>query len=227
MKNILDFTSLSFKNKPEQLHPEAYIFRNFIDKEEIKDLQEILFTREVDPEDGSAFFPELDKYRKKVQDLFTKDIQIDAFDKVTVHNSGGMGLHHDIISYDLVDILVPDSHPNKEKISLACYTFLFYLNDNFEGGEISYPEYNVDHKPTAGDLIIHTTEVIHGVKKIISGFRYRYQGIIFDDFYVDADKFDKSMLPDYNDTRSYKYDIKGKNERIAKFRESYIERGLY
>ena len=226
MKNILDYAALSFKTEPEKLHPEAYIFRNFINKKEMQDLQEKLYAVEPD-ETGTILFPYLDRYRQRVCDLFTQKVNIEEFKGVVVHNEGGMGLHHDIISYELMDMLVTEDYPNKEKIQLPCYTFLFYLNDNYEGGEISYPEYGVDHKPTAGDLIIHTTEVIHGVKKIRSGFRYRYQGIIFADVYVDADKFDKSMLPDYNDTRSYKYNIDGANERLAKFKESYIEEGLY
>ena len=183
MKNILDYASLAFKVEPEKLHPEAYIFRNFINSEDSEHFRYLLSQREPNPQDGSVDLPELNLYRQKVLDLFNKEISVTSFDKVTVHNEGGMDLHHDVISYEILDLLVPDNYPNKTKIKLPCYTFLFYLNDDYEGGEISYPEYNVDHKPTRGDLVIHTTEVIHGVKKIKSGMRYRMQGIVFDDVY--------------------------------------------
>jgi len=226
MKNILDYVSLSFKSEPEKLHPEAYIIRDFINKKEMQDLQENLYKMHPD-ETGTIPFIYLDRYRQRLIDLFNENIYIEEMKNVVVHNEGGMDLHHDIISYELADMLVPESYPDKEKIKMPAYTFLIYLNDNYEGGEISYPEYNVDHKPTAGDLVIHTTEVIHGVRQLKFGFRYRYQGIIFADTYVDADKFDISMIPDYNDTRSYSYNIDGKNERLAKFKESYIEQGLY
>ena len=230
MKTVLDFTSLAFKDKPEQLHPEAYIFRNFLNKEEIKELQEKIIGRPIN-EHGNIDFPELDQYRQRVSNLFNKDIEIDKIEYITAHNSGGMAPHTDKLDWhwELIDMIIPQDSPlKKQKIRFHCYTFLFYLNDDFEGGEISYPEYNVDYKPSAGDLVIHNTEVIHGVKKIISGMRYRCQGLISDDFYVEYDKFHKFDFPDDKDYTGYSFTIdETKSDRLAKFKKSYIEEGLY
>ncbi len=51
---------------------------------------------------------------------------------------------------------------------------LIYLNNDYTGGEIYFPEYNISIKPDAGDLICFpdTPEFIHGVKPILSGTRY-------------------------------------------------------
>ena len=51
---------------------------------------------------------------------------------------------------------------------------IVYLNDDYLGGEIFYPQYGIEVKPKAGSLIIHrgNSDNIHGIKKIISGTRY-------------------------------------------------------
>ena len=51
---------------------------------------------------------------------------------------------------------------------------LFYYNDNFEGGELYYPEHDIVVKPKPGLAVAHPGDVnyLHGVKQIISGERY-------------------------------------------------------
>lgn len=51
---------------------------------------------------------------------------------------------------------------------------LIYLNDNYSGGEIYFPSYNVSYKPEPGDLICFpdNPDFIHGVKSISDGYRY-------------------------------------------------------
>jgi hypothetical protein len=51
---------------------------------------------------------------------------------------------------------------------------LFYYNDNFEGGELYYPEHDMIIKPSPGLAVAHPGDIyyLHGVKKVISGERY-------------------------------------------------------
>jgi hypothetical protein len=51
---------------------------------------------------------------------------------------------------------------------------LVYLNDNYEGGEIYFPEHNIYIKPEKGDLVCFPDNpgYIHGVMPITSGTRY-------------------------------------------------------
>lgn len=51
---------------------------------------------------------------------------------------------------------------------------VLYLNDNFNGGEIFYPEFDFQYKPKANTLIIHpaSEQYRHGVKEVIGDTRY-------------------------------------------------------
>ena len=51
---------------------------------------------------------------------------------------------------------------------------LFYYNDDFEGGELYYPDHDLVVKPKPGLAVAHPGDVnyLHGVKPVISGQRY-------------------------------------------------------
>lgn len=51
---------------------------------------------------------------------------------------------------------------------------LVYLNNNYEGGEIYFPDYNISIKPEPGDLLCFPDQprFVHGVKAITKGTRY-------------------------------------------------------
>jgi hypothetical protein len=53
-------------------------------------------------------------------------------------------------------------------------TTLIYLNDDYEGGEIYFPEHGISIKPEAGDLVCFpdNENYVHGVMPVISGTRY-------------------------------------------------------
>lgn len=54
------------------------------------------------------------------------------------------------------------------------FSLVAYVNDDYEGGEISFPNHNITVKPKAGSLIMFPSQepYIHEVKPIISGTRY-------------------------------------------------------
>lgn len=54
------------------------------------------------------------------------------------------------------------------------FSLVAYINDDYEGGEISFPKHNVTIKPKAGSLIMFPSQepYIHEVKPITSGTRY-------------------------------------------------------
>ena len=56
-----------------------------------------------------------------------------------------------------------------------------YFNE-FEGGEIYYPHQNIEYKPNAGDLIVHSAEenCLHGVKPVKSTVRYSHSNHLFE-----------------------------------------------
>ncbi len=48
---------------------------------------------------------------------------------------------------------------------------LIYLNDDYEGGEIGFPEYDIIIKPKFGELVIFPCHFLHEVKEVINGER--------------------------------------------------------
>lgn len=62
----------------------------------------------------------------------------------------------------------PNPFPNYDLNSL------FYYNDDFTGGELYYPEFDLEIKPEPGLAVAHPGDIyyLHGVKRVISGFRY-------------------------------------------------------
>lgn len=65
-----------------------------------------------------------------------------------------------------------DSHQGYEFIQ---FSSVLYLNDDYAGGEICFPNQDFVYKPKAGDIVTFPsggTEYSHYVKKITDGKRY-------------------------------------------------------
>jgi hypothetical protein len=54
------------------------------------------------------------------------------------------------------------------------YAAICYLNSDYDGGQIFFPEYNLSIKPEPGELIAFpgTEYYIHGVSEVLSGNRF-------------------------------------------------------
>ena len=49
---------------------------------------------------------------------------------------------------------------------------VMYINDNYLGGELNYPEYNLTYKPKARSLACHPSNYLHEVNQINGNERY-------------------------------------------------------
>lgn len=52
------------------------------------------------------------------------------------------------------------------------YSVLIYLNDNYEGGELGFQDYDIEFKPSAGDVLIFPCHYPHYANPVISGEKY-------------------------------------------------------
>jgi predicted 2-oxoglutarate/Fe(II)-dependent dioxygenase YbiX len=54
------------------------------------------------------------------------------------------------------------------------YSTLLYLSDDYEGGELLFPNLDIEMKPKAGTLVsfLGNEDFLHGVNPVISGERY-------------------------------------------------------
>lgn len=58
---------------------------------------------------------------------------------------------------------------------------LFYINDDYEGGEVVYTNKGIEFKPKANTILVHggSEEYTHGVRKVTSGERYTLSTFAF------------------------------------------------
>lgn len=92
-----------------------------------------------------------------VNSLFNNSLEYTRFGIITRNFKDGYFLHWD--------------QENDPSIELG---IVYYVNDNYDGGELFYPKFNIEYKPQAGDLIIHpgTLQYMHGVRDVKNGVRY-------------------------------------------------------
>ena len=59
--------------------------------------------------------------------------------------------------------------------------YIIYFNDDFEGGETVYINKNIELKPKAGRMLVHSAykDYTHAVKHVVSGTRYFITGFVF------------------------------------------------
>ena len=56
------------------------------------------------------------------------------------------------------------------------------LNSDFEGGEVSFPEYGPQgFKPPAGGAVVFSCSLLHAVSKVTSGRRFAFLPFLYDD----------------------------------------------
>jgi hypothetical protein len=94
-----------------------------------------------------------------------------------------------------------DGHPNAFEINK--YVGILYLNSDYDGGELYFPDHNIEFKPQAYSYLCFPggVENIHGVKEILKGTRYTM--VSFWDF-ADAE---------YSDEKKQNWDLEIKEVR--------------
>lgn len=66
-------------------------------------------------------------------------------------------------------------HSDSNDVEYVMYSTVVYLNDDYEGGEIYFPNQGVTIKPKAGSMVLFPSgghEYFHGVEPIKHGNRY-------------------------------------------------------
>lgn len=112
------------------------------------------------------------EYFKNIRDRFKQAVEL-MFDKKLKPNTshaqkwdiGGFAAPHS-------DNSDHDGNPNAFEINK--YVGILYLNDNYKGGELYFPDHNIEFKPPVYSYIMFPGghENIHGVKEILKGTRY-------------------------------------------------------
>jgi predicted 2-oxoglutarate/Fe(II)-dependent dioxygenase YbiX len=64
---------------------------------------------------------------------------------------------------------IDDNHKYHRRISTV-----YYLNDNYSGGEITFPRFDITYKPVANEFLIFPSNYVynHSVIPVTEGIRY-------------------------------------------------------
>lgn len=89
-----------------------------------------------------------------------------------------------VACYDAAD----DAHfrPHRDNTTLGTahrrFAVSINLNDDFDGGEVSFPEYGPrSYKPPPGGAVVFSCSILHAVSRVERGHRYAFLPFLYDD----------------------------------------------
>jgi hypothetical protein len=67
-----------------------------------------------------------------------------------------------------------DNHIDNHRNYPRTISLVYYMNDGYTGGEISFPRFGIKYKPKANELLIFPSNYIynHSVAEVTEGYRY-------------------------------------------------------
>ena len=146
-----------------KINEEAFVYKNFINKDYAEKLKllakEMPFkVREIHPIHEMGHIA--DGYiNEKISRLLNSNSYCPGLSLVNTPKGLSWAKHTDLDSYD-------DSQRGSKT-----FGGVIYLED-FKGGEICYPDYDIEYHPDQGDMILHSASVVHSVNEVISDSRY-------------------------------------------------------
>jgi hypothetical protein len=181
-----------FDSRFTQLGDEIYVYKNFVSEEELKNINEFLLSLhdrdwlETNKDIKWMLRAEgqklLTPIRERIVGLSDSDMTVGPNTVFVKMKKGySWGIHSD--DYEFTEIIEKAKSYQEgdefDLVDLSVYGIVVYFN-SFEGGEIFYPEQNIEYHPMPGDMVIHGSgfKCRHGVKEILSDVRYSYSNHI-------------------------------------------------
>ena len=124
---------------------------------------EIYVSKALNITDHEVGRPIVDSINDRISGLFVDTTKLIKTGFI-IRNSKSIlpkGLHRDDI-----DLSSPTG------VCDCTYGIVIYLNNDFTGGELVYPELDVTYTPKRGSLVVHRAHELHGVNDIHDGMRY-------------------------------------------------------
>lgn len=214
---------------------EVFIIKNFFSNAELLEIREELdlvdwiSCKKSTADNIKTVLKYSDRFRTYLED--TGCLCKDFHNVISRRIGQGMLPHTDINNGEalLRAIEVSENFPGEKLLNgNGKLSFIVYFNDDYEGGEICYPEYGIEYKPNAGEIVLHYPGIVHAVKTVKSGWRFSHQNVIDGYIYVDMEKVKK--IPEYDEATIKSYDVNSPVifvERLKKFKETYKEEKLY
>lgn len=173
----------------ENPDPNIFVFKNFIKKEYALELIDLAVNatneewskynytdrNEYDEWDDRILILDscnnFDEYKRQIVfNLFNKiKKEVDIILNKDIYEYTGFNTIYRAVSGQLMK-----THSDSGLGPRFKYGIVLYLNDDYEGGEIFYPNVGVEFKPDAYSLVLHPAHEAyrHGVKEVFNGTRY-------------------------------------------------------
>lgn len=115
--------------------------------------------------DENAFSNVNDRLGEAVKMVFNKDVSPSSIHAQRWQKGALANPHSD--NTDASGKLIED-------LSNLKYVGILYLNDDYSGGELYFPDHKIEIKPNPGSMYIFSggTDNVHGVREITNGTRY-------------------------------------------------------
>lgn len=158
-------------NNPEIFWSDSYVYKNGETIVDENRSSQTYFV-EYDKEKSNAFFQEnlLKSYVRNNIIKFSDPIEIDYQNYYNVLTPEHRG--YSILKYSQGSKFT--DHIDHNSFEPRTISTVWYINDDYEGGEICFPRFNIEYKPKANELLIFPSTYVynHSVKPIKSGIRY-------------------------------------------------------
>lgn len=227
-----------FSDKYVNVCPGVYVWEDFLSAEELVPIMEELNAQDYSGNHHVFGLKSFAQYKERIfSSLNSDDLAMPDLDNCIRREYGeGMEPHVDIqnhanpLYYNIVD-----ENADVEKINMKIGKFgaIIYFNDNYEGGEIEYPQHNYSYKPKAGSLVLHEATNIHAVVRVKSGFRFTHSSYIQDSAWIDKKAYDSISWPETDFTLEdprFWYSLShgpSENPGLAEFQKTYVPDGRY
>jgi hypothetical protein len=181
-----------FNDKFTKIGDEIYVYKNFVSKEELEEINSLILSL-----NESDWYEEnkdikwmlrtenkkiLEPIRERIVSVVDSELTVGSNTVFVKMKKGySWGVHED--DYEFRDVIeksknYKDGDPF-DIVDVSVYGIVIYFN-NFDGGQLYYPEQNLEYKPEPGDMVIHGSgfNCRHGVREILSDVRYSHSNHI-------------------------------------------------
>lgn len=151
-----------------KIHEDIFEIEDFISEEEnslimnfVSNLHQKSWQKDQDKQyfkiSGNKIFHFLDDdIRTRVEKVFYSEYEIQQF----------------LAIYKYAENNKHNRHTDDGTVEKVRYGVVVYLNDDFDGGEVFYPELNITYKPKARSMLVHKASTWHEVLPVKQGNRY-------------------------------------------------------
>jgi hypothetical protein len=189
-ENIIELENFMTKEEQEKLYNFAVSNEHWDYTENIYDEEGLLIYDASYWNDRVASSTTLYNHAPKIKDIIEDlqrrlKVEVDKFFKVDARATGPCVVKWKVGQYQLphADKEIhkyrewggsPENEGKPNDFPHYDVAGLFYINDNYEGGDLYFPEQNIQFKPKAGAAYFFPGDknYIHGVTEITSGARY-------------------------------------------------------